>query len=404
MGRDVNDDREDDPRDSISGVIAGSDRMPVFVGIDVVPSKGGPFKSLGFFRRALGGRVISFTHPDNVREATGEITHLTSVGGRLGHMFLPVGPRGLAMADALLDRASLMSCHILFRHSAHWVRSRARRRGIPYWVVPHGCLDPYVFSYRGAIKRTWMHIFGRRILAGAAHVIFSTQRELEKARVWLSRDNGRVVRWPVEPTAAGLHPGDRVKIRASLGIPPDARAVLFLGRLHPMKRPLETLTSFAAAGRGLHLVIAGPEDGITRRDLFAEATRLGVTRHVTVLPPVYSGDKERLFSAIDGFVSLSIRENFNHAAAEAMASGVPVFLSAGNDLGCDIADRDCGWILADDGPSAWKSGWASAASALPAEWDAKGKNCRSFAETKLGFPGFAQKLAGLHAEAVEGTR
>jgi glycosyltransferase involved in cell wall biosynthesis len=402
MGWDVHDDCEVDSRIFIGGAIMRSDRAPVFVGIDVVPSKGGPFKSLGFFRRALGGRVMSFTHPDDIPDASGEVTHVTSVGGRLGRMFLAVGPQQLARADVLLDEANLLSCHILFRHSAHWVRSQARKRRIPYWVVPHGCLDPYVFTYRGAIKRAWMRAFGRRILAGAAHVIFSTQREMEKARVWLTKDNARVVRWPVELAGPRVHPNERTKIRSSFGIPVDAKVVLFLGRLHPMKRPVETLTSFAAAGHGLHLVFAGPEDGVSRDALTSSASRLGVAGRVTVLPAVYAGDKERLLSAVDGFVSLSIRENFNHSAAEAMASGLPVLLSTGNDLGHEIAHRDCGWILDEDGPPAWEAGWAGTASATPAEWSAKGARGRSFTETELGFSHFAAKLSGLYAEAVGG--
>jgi len=107
-----------------------------------------------------------------------------------------------------------------------------------------------------------------------------------------------------------------------------------------------------------------------------------------------------LLSAMDGFVSLSIRENFNHAAAEAMSAGLPVLLSQGNDLGPEIGARNCGWVLQEDGPSAWAGGWAQAAAATENEWFERGERGREFAQSELGFERFASRLRELHREAT----
>jgi len=318
---------------------------PLLTGIDLVPSMGGPFKTVRCFQRALGGRVVSFTHPLDMHEADSSITHVRSIGGRLGRLFLPAAPGQLARADALLPGVNLMTCHILYRHSAHWVRSRARRLGAPFWVVPHGCLDPYVFTYRAGMKRAWMRLLGRRMLRDASRVIFSTRREMEKARPWLSRDNARVVRWPVDLADLAARETARARWRERLDIAADARVLLFLGRLNPMKRPLETVRALAAADApGVDLIVAGPDGGLTAavvRDAVREA---GVGTRVHALGPVYGAEKEALMLAADALISLSVRENFNHAAAEAMAAGLPLILSPGNDLANDLEGVGCGWM------------------------------------------------------------
>lgn len=376
---------------------------PLFTGIDLVPSMGGPFKTVRSFQHALGGRVVSFTHPDDMHEADNAITHVRCIGGSLGRLFLPAAPGQLANADALLPGVNLMTCHILYRHSAHWVRARARRLGVPYWVVPHGCLDPYVFTYRGGIKRTWMKLFGRRMLRDASRVIFSTQREMEKASPWLTRDNATVIRWPVDLPDIGGREAARHEWRERLGIAPDARVLLFLGRLHPMKRPLETVRALAAADApGTHLVIAGPEGGVTAAAIREEAGAAGVGALVHIPGPVYGDDKASLLLAADGLVSLSVRENFNHAAAEAMAAGVPVILSPGNDLAPDLVNIGCGWVLADDTPATAAEAIAAFAHTHPTALVAMGKRARAFAGEGLSRDLFTRSLRIIAEESLVG--
>jgi glycosyltransferase involved in cell wall biosynthesis len=374
---------------------------PLFTGIDLVPSMGGPFKTVRCFQCALGGRIVSFTHRDDMRETDHSITHVRSIGGRLGRLFLPAAPGQIARADALLPGVNLLTCHILYRHSAHWVRSRARRRDVPFWIVPHGCLDPYVFTYRGGTKCTWMRLFGRRMLRDASRVIFSTRREMEKARPWLARDNARVVRWPVGLPDTGVRAGARREWRERLGVPPETRVLLFLGRLHPMKRPVETVHAFAAAhAPGVHLVVAGPEGGVTTAAVRATAHGADIGDRVHAIGPVYGADKESLVLGADGLISLSLRENFNHAAAEAMAAGIPVILSPGNDLAPDLARVDCGWMLGDDSPATAFAAIAEFARTDPTVTAAMGERARAFARDELSFAVFTRSLRAMAEESL----
>jgi glycosyltransferase involved in cell wall biosynthesis len=308
----------------------------------------------------------------------------------------------VAKADALLAGADLLSCHILYRYSAHWVASRARRRGLPYWVVPHGCLDPYVFTYRAGIKRVWMRLFGRRILREATHVIFSTRREMEKASPWLTagRANARVVPWPVELPALAGATELRSKGRERLGAAAGDTVFLYLGRLHSMKRPLETVEAFACAARpDAWLWIAGPDGEVKGGQVLARARELGVDSRVKWLGGVFGAVKAEVLAAADVYMSLSARENFNHSAVEMLAAGRPVILSPGNDLGPELAGCDIAWLLQTDEIAEAAAAMGAAADRGEAGRMAMGARGREWVGRELSFAKFADSLRALHAEA-----
>ena len=106
-------------------------------------------------------------------------------------------------AAELARNYDVIVCHMLFRYHNDW----ATRLGIPYFVVPHGSLDPYVFSYRRLQKELWMLACGTRFFR-AEGVIFATQRESQKVFRGIGSDKAHVINWPVEDGAGkGPKPG-----------------------------------------------------------------------------------------------------------------------------------------------------------------------------------------------------
>lgn len=373
------------------------------LGLDLIPDNGGPTKSVPNFARALGGQAVSFTEKNKIPiKPNPEIEHIRTVGGPLGRAYLIAPPSEIRRLDALTAKAQLLSCHILYRHSAHWIASRAKRRGIPYWVVPHGCLDPYVFSYGPPVKRLWMRLFGRRILREASAVIFSTNREKEKAACWLDRDNGHVVHWPVElpDLAQGAEAG--LRWRSEQGFTAQDRVLLSLGRLHSMKRPLETIDALAAANQpNLHLVFIGPDADVTTTALLQRAKSLGVAQQVRTFKPMYGPKKWEALFGCDAYISLSLRENFNNSAAEALAAGRIGLLSTGNDLAPDLLPLNC--IISIEKGSA-----EAAAEKLKVFCNLEigkliqmNQNARAFAESRLGFHSFQVKLQKIRSLKME---
>jgi glycosyltransferase involved in cell wall biosynthesis len=256
------------------------------------------------------------------------------------------------MAEETVRDFELLVVHSLFRGHAPWAGALAIRRGRPHWTVPHGCLDPWGMSRRALAKQTWLRMHGRVVFDEARYVIFSSRREQEKASRWGSRRNGVVVHWPTcppPPNRAELAAGFRLRH----SIPQHARVLLFLGRLHSMKRVRETVSVFCRAiADNCHLVVAGP-DG----DTSAQAIRAAIPERwadrIHVVGPVAGVDLDAARSAADGFISLSHRENFGYSAADALAWRQPVILSTGHDVVHEMPRETtgalaCGWLIPDD--------------------------------------------------------
>jgi len=227
----------------------------------------------------------------------------------------------------------------------------AKKFNIPYWFVPHGCLDPYAFRKGALQKRLFLAFFGRAFIRDAAAVICSTRREFEKIIPIVGADKRHaIIPWPLEENDfRERDSGRRASMRNQLGISPDAFVLLYFGRLDPMKRPIETIRAFAKAGIcDAHLIILGNDFGVTSEECRAEAQRAGVADRVHVVGAVYGQAKFDFLDAADAYISLSHRENFNFTAAECMASGLPVVLSPGNDLAGELQNVRCGRFLQTD--------------------------------------------------------
>lgn len=378
----------------------GKSKGPVIAGLCLGRTTGGPYKTILQFRQTLGGLIVSFSDAAEVEVVPGDgVEHLYTRTGRLTRWYRMLTRSGRRRFRELAGDPSHLESHILFRHHAWVVYREAKRLGVPYWIIPHGCLDPYVFTYRGWVKLLWMNLAGRRILRNAKYVIFSSKRELEKASCWMSGDNARVIRWPVSLSHPPRNAAVRTILRERLGLHRDARVLLWLGRLHPMKRPLESAELFAQTmPANAHLVMyGGDEAGLAERlrKIESDAPR----QNVHWLGPVYGAEKDFVLQGCDGYWSYSQRENFNHAAAEAMAAALPIILSPGNDLSNDLADAGVGWMLKDDSRSTVQEALTAWASASEGAIDETGSRGRSWAAEHLSFEKFAQQLKALEGQS-----
>lgn len=330
------------------------------------PAHAGLYRGIRDFARALDGDVLSFDGID-LRPGIGvspPTVHRIRAGeGWLARRVLAVDSAAAHEGAAAAAGADLLVVHSLFRAHAPWTRDWALRHGRPYWVVPHGCLDPAGLARRSAAKRLWLWQYGRGLFTDAHSIIFATQRERAKAASWIrkrhgaadgkSRSEGVVLPWPVEiPSLAGMDQA-RETFRRRYGIPEAAPILLFVGRLHTTKRPREAIAAFATANPpNANLVVVGMDENLTRAGLEAEVPVV-VADRVHIVGEIRGDALAEAWLAADGYISLSAKENFGYTAADALAHGLPVILSPGHDLAYELPGAkggrlDCGWLLPDD--------------------------------------------------------
>jgi glycosyltransferase involved in cell wall biosynthesis len=179
--------------------------------------------------------------------------------------------------------------------------------------------------------------------------------------------------------------------------------LLFVGRLHPMKRPAHLIDAFVqAAPESGHLVVVGMEEGVTRHELTARVPA-ALRGQVHLVGPLAGRALAEAFLASDGFISLSHRENFGYSFAEALSYGLPAIVSPGHDLAHDLANDvaasgrgfPAGWCLGTDDLAEAVAAIESFSAAPESQLDALGAEGRRWAADHLSFERFRERVRAL---------
>lgn len=311
------------------------------------PEIGGIPVAVRDFSRALGADVLDFYNQPIGPErhwVKGELRRLPCRRYWIQQTALYL-PRASREAGAhWLSERHLWVGHGCFLPHLGLVRRLAEQRSTPYWAVPHGALDPYVFERNRLAKAVWMRLHGRRYFAGASRVLFATRREMEKAAPRCPGSRPEVIPWPVTPIDTSDRHARRKRFRERFNLPEKDRVLLFLGRIDRLKRPWETIVAFSRnAPAKATLLMVGMDGDLRGADLKERSQNLPGVR---ITGALFGPDKEDALLAADGYISLSHRENFGYAAAEAASAGLPSILSPGNDLGHDLPPS-ARWLLPD---------------------------------------------------------
>jgi D-inositol-3-phosphate glycosyltransferase len=165
------------------------------------------------------------------------------------------------------------------------------------------------------------------------------------------------------PPAAGREEAVRRAARARLGLPVDAYAVAFVGRIQPLKAPDVLLRATAElrwrdrrlAERLVTVIVGGPSgSGLDRPDALIDlAASLGLGDSVRFLPPRSSEDLVDLYRAVDVVAVPSHNESFGLVALEAQACGTPVIAAAVGGLGTVVRDGSSGVLVPGHEPREW---------------------------------------------------
>jgi glycosyltransferase involved in cell wall biosynthesis len=243
---------------------------------------------------------------------------------------LTFNPAVVSFAAGSLTEFDLIHIYGLYDFLGPVVGFFCRRRKVPYVVEPMGMFRPIVRNLR--MKRLYHRFLGNRLLKDAHRLIATSEQEkqeliaggIQPTRIEVRR-NGMEV--PESFPAPGT-------FRRQWHIPPQAKLVLYLGRLVPKKSPDLLLEAFARwrrvaiGGDDSVLVLAGPQEGNGYGNrLKSLAVSAGIAGNVLFAGPLYEDAKWAAYRDADVFVLPSQNENFGNSAAEAMACGTPVIVT-----------------------------------------------------------------------------
>ena len=306
--------------------------------------RGGPTVSMHNAVQALRGRGIAadvVTTDDDGDSARLEVPHdrFVDVQGQRVRYF-PRQTLKYAFSAPLLPwllrnvhTYDLVHTHGLFSFAPLAAAWCARAAGVPYIMRPAGVLDTWGMKNKSRLVKTAsVRLVEARLLEAAQAVHFTTPLEQARATELSLR-----IRPVVLPTGVELDgSGDSGEPVAGLA-PQGTRLVLFLARIHPIKRVDVLLRAFAGLedrDSRLRLVIAGDGDPALVAGLKALAEELRLGDRVRWLGFTAGARKRWLLARADVFVLPSASENFGIAVVEAMNAGAPVIVTRG----CGLAD------------------------------------------------------------------
>lgn len=261
----------------------------------------------------------------------------------IGTMYTP------EMAGELRARAGqfdLMHTHIPFVYPTIAAAKAARRDKLPLFYHQRGVFDPERLRFRGLKKRVYLSLIEKPILRQATTLIALTEAERASYAALGIRTPCRVIPNGISlpaPVDAGQ---DDDELR-SLGIRPQHKVVLFMGRLHPIKGADRLLAAFERMAQlqpDALLVLAGPDEHNIESGFADRARRVGLADRV-IFPGMVSGErKAALLRRANLFCLPSDAEGFSMAILEAMANATAVLISPGCHFP-EVASANAGLIV-----------------------------------------------------------
>jgi glycosyltransferase involved in cell wall biosynthesis len=322
----------------------------------VNPALGGPIESIrqssaALVRRGHEVEIISLDGPGDTWLRDFAVPVHALGPGRGSYGYAPAFSNWIKERHAEYDAVIV---HGLWQYSSFGVWRALHGTQTPYYVFPHGMLDPWfkrTYPTKHFKKLLYWPWGEYRVLRDAAAVLFTSEEERRLARqsFALYRCNEKVVNYG---TAAPVNlESAREKFFEAFPQLRGQRFFLFLGRLHEKKSCDLLIEAFLelrnSSDAPSHLLMAGPcsDDGYLRR-LRQMASAAGDS---IIFPGMLTGDaKWGALSAAEAFVLPSHQENFGIAVAEALACGTPVLISNKINIWREIEAGAAGLVENDD--------------------------------------------------------
>jgi glycosyltransferase involved in cell wall biosynthesis len=235
------------------------------------------------------------------------------------------GPRIFGYAPGLANAVESSDADIIHIHGI-WmypslVSRRSARETRPYLVSPHGLLKPLALRNSHWKKRIAALLFENEHLRRAACLHALNVAEADAFRAYGLKSPICVIPNGTILQNDGAYPK-----------PLQGRAILYLGRFHPLKGLRRLIEAWSAvreeaAAANWRLTLAGWDQNRHRAELEGLVDQLQVRSTVAFLGPQFNADKDRCFAAASAFILPSESEGMPMSILDAWSWRLPVLMT-----------------------------------------------------------------------------
>ena len=250
----------------------------------------------------------------------------------------------------------------------------------------------------------------RRVMGRVDRIIAATPAEQAQLEWLYNADMRKVYVVPPGVDVGHFYPIPVDEARQFIGLAPEARMILFVGRIEPLKG-LDTLIKAVACLRvkdlpePVHLAVIGGDPDAAPEEMSAEMVHiqrmcdeLTVGKMVAFLGKRSQDTLPYYYSAAEVVVMPSHYESFGMVALEAMACGTPVIASQVGGLAFLVQDGVTGYHVPDEDDEAL----CGKLSALLGDISLRkrlGKNAAEYAQS-YAWPKIAAQLVEIYSDVI----
>ena len=278
-----------------------------------------------------------------------EIVRAKNLAYSLAHQFKLFMP----LISPVTIRKAVRDCDVVHLHDYRTVLNIitaliAIDEGKPMVVQPHGTIRGDYLT-RKSLKRMIDMMIGGRIAPNVnAWVALSEVEREHLIQFGLSASKVHVLPNGIDSDDFQIGK-DKATARKELGLDPNERILLYVGRIHEFKGIdllIDCLSDVLMQERNVSLIIAGPDDGALN-GLVKKARDMGLSNRIAFKGIISAWEKATLLRAADAFILPSKMEAFPIALLGACAAGIPVVTTNNSDVARDL-NNICGLTVERD--------------------------------------------------------